>query len=193
MVLRLVADADRRLAAAAAAGATDGDGAGNERVDRWYAGVGRAFHEEGRQPTGRRCSASCSASSGWAPTCSTQAIADPTTPDEVRADHDLVVATYGAFGVPTIVFPDPRPDAAADDRSPSTSSSCRHHPVTRRWSCSTCSCAYNRFPTMFEMRHPKRPSDIGSWPRLLALPDGPRLEHHRERSAVNERAVNEAP
>ena len=33
------------------------------------------------------------------------AIADPTTGDEVKAEHDLVLAK-GAFGVPTLVFPD---------------------------------------------------------------------------------------
>src|SRR3546814_7649578 len=34
-----------------------------------------------------------------------QAIADPTTHDEVRADHDRVVAA-GGYGVPTLFFPD---------------------------------------------------------------------------------------
>jgi hypothetical protein len=34
-----------------------------------------------------------------------EAMADPTTHDEVRADHDRVVAA-GGFGVPTLFFPD---------------------------------------------------------------------------------------
>jgi hypothetical protein len=41
---------------------------------------------------------------GFDPTLVERAIADPATIDDVRADHDHAALTYGAHGVPTIVF-----------------------------------------------------------------------------------------
>jgi hypothetical protein len=75
------------------------------------------------------------------------AIADPTTHDEVRADHDRVVAA-GGYGVPTLFFGDdclfgpvlidpPRGDAAV-----------------RLWDAVV---AWLEFPHVFELQRPKRP------------------------------------
>jgi 2-hydroxychromene-2-carboxylate isomerase len=74
-------------------------------LDRWYERAGRALHEEGRQPHRREVAAELLAELGLDPTIVDRAIADPTTHDDVRAEHDKVVAA-GAFGVPTLFFPD---------------------------------------------------------------------------------------
>ena len=74
-------------------------------VDAWYERAGRALHEEGRQPHRPEVAAELLAEIGIDPAVVDEAIADPTTHDDVRADHDRVVAA-GGFGVPTIFFPD---------------------------------------------------------------------------------------
>ncbi len=74
-------------------------------VDAWYERAGRALHEEGRQPHRREVAEQLVAELGLAPDTVARAIDDPTTHDDVRADHDRVVAA-GAFGVPTLFFPD---------------------------------------------------------------------------------------
>ena len=75
-------------------------------VDRWYAAVGEAFHEQGRTTHVPDATASCCGRSGFDPGLVDQAIADPTTTDEVRADHDFATWHLGGFGVATIRFLD---------------------------------------------------------------------------------------
>jgi 2-hydroxychromene-2-carboxylate isomerase len=138
-------------------GEVEGDGKGNDRVDRWYATVGRAFHEEGRQPHRPEVQRELLDELGFGADVLDAAIADPTTTDEVRADHDHVVGTFGAFGVPTIVFPpaDGRTDEVAiyQQLVPAP-------PSADAVELFDLLCAFNRFPTMFEMRHPKRAADV---------------------------------
>jgi 2-hydroxychromene-2-carboxylate isomerase len=164
------------------AGETGGDGAGNERVDRWYAGVGRAFHEDGRRPHRPEVQRELLGELGLGGDALDAALADPTTHEEVRADHEHVVSTYGAFGVPTIVFPDPRPDAAADDTVAIYQQLVPAPPRDEAVALFDVLCAYNRFPTMFEMRHPKRPSDI----RLVAETFEPYLTARAWKTIENE-------
>jgi 2-hydroxychromene-2-carboxylate isomerase len=132
-------------------------GAGNDRVDRWYARVGHAFHEEGQQPHRPEVQRELLDELGFGADVLDAAIADPTTTDEVRSDHDHVVQVYGAFGVPTIVMPDPRggdePVAIYQQLVPAP-------PRDDAVELFDLLCAYNRFPTMFEMRHPKRRRDL---------------------------------
>ena len=68
--------------------------------------VGRAFHVDGMQTHEREVQPRCSTTSGGAAEVVDEALADPTTADEVRADHDFVVGEKAAWGVPTLVFPD---------------------------------------------------------------------------------------
>jgi 2-hydroxychromene-2-carboxylate isomerase len=132
------------------------EGAGNERLDRWYAGVGEAFHEKGRQPHRPEVQRELLDELGFGADTLDAAMADLTTSDEVRADHDHVVKAHGAFGVPTLVFPGtggggevavyqqlvpaPAPDDAVE--------------------LFDLACGFNRFPHLFEQRHPKRGADI---------------------------------
>jgi len=145
-----------RRPSAADTGADDG----NLRLDRWYETVGRAFHEEGRQPHDPVVHRAILDDLGFGAGLLDEAMADPSTTDEVRADHDYAVQVYGAFGVPTIVFP----PAAGDDvtgtavyqqlvPAPTGADAVELFDLT---------VAFNRFPQLFELRHPKRVSDLAS-------------------------------
>jgi hypothetical protein len=96
----------------------------------------------------------CSTRSVWIPVVVDEAIGDPTTHDEVRSEHDRVVAA-GGYGVPTLFFPEfvgterrarvpvrpggPRPA----DRCPA---------ALRLWDATT---AWLEFPYLFELQRPK--------------------------------------
>jgi 2-hydroxychromene-2-carboxylate isomerase len=73
--------------------------------DAWYARAGAALHLEGRKPHRPDVARELLSEIGQDPGLVDAAIADPSTHDEVRADHDRVVAA-GGFGVPTMFFPD---------------------------------------------------------------------------------------
>src|SRR5690606_15250380 len=68
---------------------------GQEHVDRWYAAAGTAFHLEGRKTHVRDTHRELLAELGHDPGLVDAAIADPTTSQEVRADHDHVVEAHG--------------------------------------------------------------------------------------------------
>ncbi len=73
--------------------------------DRFYEAAGRALHLEGRKPHRPEVAAEILESIGLDPALVQQAIDDPTTHDDVHADHRAVV-DKGGFGVPTLVFED---------------------------------------------------------------------------------------
>ena len=77
---------------------------GNDELDRWYAAVGAAFFTDGVKTHVRENHEALLRANGFDPTLVERAIADPTTSDEVRAEHEHAAVTYGAHGVPTIVF-----------------------------------------------------------------------------------------
>jgi 2-hydroxychromene-2-carboxylate isomerase len=70
-------------------------------LDKWYATIGEALHMRGEKPHDPAVARQLLDD----PTVLDEALADPTTHDEVKADHQRVVDA-GAFGVPTLVFPD---------------------------------------------------------------------------------------
>lgn len=74
-------------------------------LDRWYEAVGRSFHEDGIRTQDPVVHRGILEDLGYGAAVLDEAIADPTTSDEVRADHEAVTGTYGAFGVPIIVLP----------------------------------------------------------------------------------------
>src|SRR5580658_1732644 len=115
-------------------------------VDRWYMAAGTALHVEGRKAHRRDVAEELVAERGLDPALVGQAIEDPTTTAEVRAEHDRVVA-LGGWGVPTLVFGDqalfgpvlidPPTGAAAE----------------RLWSLVT---GWLEYPHLFEVQRPKR-------------------------------------
>jgi 2-hydroxychromene-2-carboxylate isomerase len=74
-------------------------------LDTWYARVGAELHEHGGKPHDPEVARALLDELGFGAATLEEAMADPTTHDEVRADHDRVVAA-GGFGVPTLFFPD---------------------------------------------------------------------------------------
>ena len=74
-------------------------------LDAWYGAVGRALHVEGRKPHRPEVARELLAGLDLDPGVVDEALADPTTHDEVLADHRRVVAA-GGFGVPTLFFGD---------------------------------------------------------------------------------------
>ena len=115
--------------------------------DRWYVGWGAALHERGEAPFTRDGADALVRELGLPDDCVAAALADPTTTDEVRADHDRIVRDFGAFGVPTLVFggeralfgpvvvPAPTGDAAV-----------------RLWELV---CGWLEFPHLYELQQPK--------------------------------------
>jgi 2-hydroxychromene-2-carboxylate isomerase len=122
-----------------------------ELLDRWYWAAGTALHVEGRKPHRREVAEKLLADLGLDPGIVSLALADPTTGDEVRLEHEIVV-DKGAFGVPTLVFSDgqalfgpvlidpPHGDAAL-----------------RLWDLVT---GWLEFPAVYELQRPKQTSDI---------------------------------
>jgi len=120
-------------------------------LDRWYDAAGRALHVDGRKPHRPEVAEAILGEIGLDPGMVAEAIDDPTTGDEVRAEHDLVVSK-GGFGVPTLIFDDgqalfgpvlvdpPQGDAAL-----------------RLWGCVT---GWLEFPHLYELQRPKAPADI---------------------------------
>ena len=119
-------------------------------LDRFYAAAGRALHEEGKKvhlPDGARA---VLADMGLDPQLVDAAIADDTTHDDVRADHDAVVQR-GGFGVPTLVFDDGTtlfgPVVAP---APSGDDALRLWDLTVGWAA---------LPHLYELRRPKTAAD----------------------------------
>src|SRR5512141_2986394 len=120
--------------------------------DRWYEACGRALHVDGRRFYDRDVALELLGSIGAPTTAWDEAIADRTTHDDVHVDHDHAVGTYGAFGVPIIVFATGRaifgpvvvPAPTGDE-------------AIRLWEmCNT----YSEFGGLFEIKKPKTTDDL---------------------------------
>ena len=72
--------------------------------DAWYLRSGTALHVEGRQPHRAEVARDLLREMDLEPGLVDEALADPTTHDDVRVDHERVTS-MGGWGVPTLVFP----------------------------------------------------------------------------------------
>jgi 2-hydroxychromene-2-carboxylate isomerase len=120
-------------------------------LDRWYAAAGAALHVEGRKPHRPEVAEEILDEMGLDPGIVAEAIADPTTGDEVRAEHDKVVSK-GGFGVPTLVFDDGQTLFGPVLVNPPTGDG-----AARLWEHVT---AWLEFPYVYELQRPKGPADI---------------------------------
>lgn len=118
-------------------------------LDRWYARAGRALHVDGHKPHEPDVARHLLEEIGLDPSIVDSAIADESTHDEVRNDHDRVIAS-GGYGVPTLyldghclfgpVLLDPPSGAAA----------------VRLWEAVSL---WAEFPHLYELQHPKTEVD----------------------------------
>jgi 2-hydroxychromene-2-carboxylate isomerase len=120
-------------------------------LDRWYLTAGTALHVEGLKPHRREVAEALVQRMGLDPSIVGAAIDDPSTHDEVLAEHDAVVA-LGGWGVPTLVFEGDRAlfgpvliDPPEDDAA------------VRLWDLV---CGWLEFPHLFELQHPKSRADL---------------------------------
>ncbi len=72
-------------------------------LDQWYLAAGTALHVDGRKPHRPEVAAELLGQLGLDPALVGQAIGDPSTGEEVRADHERLTG-LGGWGVPTLVF-----------------------------------------------------------------------------------------
>jgi 2-hydroxychromene-2-carboxylate isomerase len=124
----------------------------NELCGRWYEACGRALHEDGRRPYEETVARELLEQIGAPPSAWDEALADETTHDDVRADHQEAVERHGGFGVPIIVFPSGRPvfgpvvvPAPAGDEA------------LALWDLTE---AYSRISGLYELKTPKTSDDL---------------------------------
>ncbi len=125
-------------------------------LDRWYAAAGKALHVDGHKPHDPAVARHILSELDLDPDLVEASMADETTHDEVRAEHDRVVRCAG-FGVPTLFFGG---EAAGDDH-------CLFGPVLvdppsgdaalRLWQSVV---GWVEFPHLYEIQRPKRRHDL---------------------------------
>ena len=134
-----------------------------ELLDRWYLAAGTALHVDGRKPHRREVAEHLLEELDLDPALVGRALDDPTTHDEVRAEHDQVVA-LGSFGVPTLVFEDGQAFFGPVVIDPPTGDR-----AERLWDLV---CGWREFPHLYELQRPKSQDDIA----LIARTFEPYLE-----------------
>lgn len=125
--------------------------ASTDAVDRWYAAVGEAFFERGVRTFDPEVHAELVAGLGFPAETVAEALADPTTTDEVRRDHDAAVG-FGAFGVPTLVLP-----GGAPCFGPVVTPGPVGDDAVALWELVERMAA---FPNLYELRRPKGAEDF---------------------------------
>ena len=120
-------------------------------LDRWYLAAGTALHVDGRKPHHREVAEELLRQLDLDPALVGQAINDPSTTDEVRADHDRVTR-LGGWGVPTLVFGGNRPLFGPVLIEPPTGPA-----AVRLWQLVL---GWLEFPQLYEIQRPKSQQDL---------------------------------
>lgn len=118
-------------------------------LDAWYERAGRALHVEGHKPHEPEVARYLLEEIGLNPSLVDEALADPTTHDDIKADHDDVIAA-GGYGVPTLFIDGHclfgpvllNPPSGAD--------------AVDLWNAVS---VWARFPELYELQHPKTERD----------------------------------
>ncbi len=122
-----------------------------ELLDQWYWAAGTALHVDGRKPHRPEVAEEILSEMGLDPGIVSRAIEDPTTNDEVLADHERVTAT-GGFGVPTLIFDDGQAVFGPVLIDPPVGAA-----AIRLWEKVA---GWLEFPHLYELRRPKQVSDL---------------------------------
>lgn len=115
-------------------------------LDDWYYAIGTALHRDGLKPHDPDVARSILESIGLEPDLLDQAIADPSTHDEIIADHQRVT-DLGGFGVPTLIFPDGQALFGPVIKEPPD-----RDKAMKLWGLVT---SWLEFPNLYEIQRPK--------------------------------------
>ncbi len=121
-------------------------------LDRWYLDASTALHVDGRKPHRREVARELLAAMDLDPGLVDAALADRTTHDEVKADHDRVLK-LGGWGVPVLVF---GKDALF---GPVLIDPPMGGDAWRLWELV---CGWLEYPHVFELQRPKTPAHLGA-------------------------------
>ncbi|MEY4009932.1 MAG: hypothetical protein RLZZ93_624 [Actinomycetota bacterium] len=110
----------------------------NDWCGAFYEVCGRTLHIDGRRHYDREIALELLAEAGLPTEAWDEALADPTTHDDVRRDHEHVVNGRAVFG--PVVLPAPEAEKARE-----------------LWDITL---AYSRFPGLFELKTPKTDADM---------------------------------
>lgn len=120
-------------------------------LDRWYSAIGAALHSEGKKPHDPAVARELLVQIGLEAGVLDEAIADPSTHDEVMADHERVVSA-GGFGVPTLFFPDGQALFGPVVKDPPAPDD-----AVQLWRLVT---GWLDFPYLYEIQRPKSRADL---------------------------------
>jgi len=121
-------------------------------ADRWYEECGHALHRDARRFYDREVALELLERIGAPGSAWDDALADETTHDDVRADHDEAVHELGGFGVPII-----RIDGSRALFGPVVVPAPEGDDALRLWDAVL---AYLAVPGLFEMKTPKTAADL---------------------------------
>ena len=119
--------------------------------DAWYFKSGTALHMEGRKPHDPEVARLLLTEMDQDPKVVDEALADLTTHDDVKRDHEIVTS-LGGFGVPTLVFEGNERIFGPVLINPPTGEE-----AEKLWSLVT---GWLEFPNLYEMQRPKMPVDL---------------------------------
>ena len=123
---------------------------GNDAVDRFYAVAGRMLHEDGAKVHTPEGVEEVLRQIGRDPGLVAEAVADPSTSEEVRADHQRVLDLSG-YGVPTMVI-----DGSTPLFGPVVTPAPTGPAAGRLWDLVA---GWAEFPHLYELRRPKTDAD----------------------------------
>ena len=124
--------------------------------DAWYLRSGTALHVEGRKPHRPEVARDLLVEMDLDPGLVDLALADESTHDDVRNDHDQVVS-MGGWGVPTLVFPGAEDYDSRKLFGPVLIDPPTGEAADRLWNLVL---GWLEFPHLFEMQRPKTEADL---------------------------------